>query len=95
MLQPHGLPTIKESHYGGYGDFGGEDVYALLAAWHGQNKDRDIGISIYFNNTPCKLKYPIKLVENPSLKYEDVEASKDCPEQGYFYDDGLDEEMEM
>jgi hypothetical protein len=91
LLQPHGLPPIREDEYEGYGDFGGQDVYELLALWHDLPRNRDIGIDINFSNYPVTLEYPIKLVEDGTLRYEDVEASESCPNQGFFFDDDMDE----
>lgn len=94
LLQPHGLPTLREDHYEGYGVFGGRDVYALMAGWHGvplsgedTQEERCKGIEIDNPNRDDddRPTYPIKLVENPNLKYEDVEESESCPEQGFFY----------
>lgn len=97
LLDPKG-GSIKELHYEGYGDFGGEDVYVLLALWNYEMLDlpeeglvgasleelRLIGIDLAFGDK--ELKYPVKIVEDGSLEYDDVEASEMCPYQGYFYD---------
>lgn len=98
LLTPFGA-KIKEDDYEGYGMFGGYDVYHLLALWNCReeceekiktiNKEditdelRNIGIDLAFSDNP--VKYPIKIVENSNLNYEDVSESKDCPSQGYFY----------
>jgi hypothetical protein len=93
VLQPGGRPTLRETDYNGYGDFGGRDVYALVAEWHGEeltgddSVDRDAGIDISFDSARCK--FPIKIVRDGSLKYEEVEASESCEFQGYFYDDEI------
>lgn len=31
------------------------------------------------------VKYPLKFVEDDSLSYDDVDASEQCPYQGFFY----------
>lgn len=99
LLQPDGEP-IFEDCYEGYGVFGGHDVYALVARWNvpeqcngDDEHDRMIGIDIAcYDEDNAKLKYPIKIVEKPA-PYGEIEASKGCPHQGYFYDD-WDEEDE-
>lgn len=45
-----------------------------------------IGIMIAcYDHQNAAIKYPIKIVENPNLKYDEVEPSVSCPNQGYFY----------
>jgi len=96
VLCPDGS-KIKESNYEGYGDFDGKDIYTLLAKWNHEdlglsiqelnnmpdNELRELGIDLQFGGR--EIKYPIKIVENPELNYEDVNESEDCPDQGYFY----------
>lgn len=79
--------VLIEDNYEGYGMFGGQDVYALLARWNKESQctgddkhDRRVGI-----NMSEGIKYPIKIVEDPTLKYDDVKASESCEYQGYFY----------
>lgn len=100
LLQPHGLPTLREDNYDGYGVFGGRDVYALMAGWHGYRlsgqdtqEERCKGIDLDNPNRQDdqRPRYPIKLVEDPTLRYEDVEESKSCPDQGFFYDDEVED----
>jgi hypothetical protein len=96
LLQPNGKP-IREENYDGYGVFGGHDVYALLAHWNAPELctgnvevDRLLGINIQYSEPQDgypELKYPIKIVENKNLKYDDVSPSEDCEFQGYFYDE--------
>lgn len=93
LLQPDGEPIFEEL-YEGYGVFGGNDVYALVARWNvpeqcngDDDHDRHIGIDIAcYDEDNAKLKYPIKIVRNPA-PYDEVEASKSCPNQGYFYEE--------
>lgn len=99
VLCPDGT-KLKESSYGGYGDFAGRDVYALVAQWNRPDecKDkngnwlpdgdiRDIGIDIACYDRDNKaLKYPIKIVEDGNLNYDDVGYSESCEHQGFFYD---------
>ena len=127
--------------YDGYGDFGGYDIYELLAEWnrmyltpenlekperddydsdeqgqeyfedamyryefyselisdykngmsekklirkYGDEWKRDLGTEVGADEDMReKLKYPLKIVEDLSLSYEDVVGdSKDCPYQG-------------
>ena len=96
---------IYEDKYGGYGVFGGRDVYALVAQWNApdrckdKNGDwlsdddcRDVGIELAcYDDDNAALKYPIKLTEE-AMAYEEAEPSMSCPEQGYFYCDEEDEE---
>ena len=78
---------IFEPNYEGYGVFGGQDAYALLAKWNCPEKcngdvghDRYIGILLKAK----ELKYPLKFAEDSGFNYEDLEAAENCPEQGYF-----------
>lgn len=100
VLCPDGK-KIKEENYNGYGDFGGQDIYALLADWNlpkdaperfGEDgkplHDMDFrltGIDMEFSGSP--LEFPIKIVRNPDLEYDEVEASENCEYQGFFYND--------
>lgn len=102
VLCPDGS-KIKESDYEGYGAFGGKDIYALLAKWNHEDMGlsiekvdsmpdielRKLGIDLQFGGK--EIKYPIKIVEDPELNYEDVDVSEDCPYQGYFHPDNEDE----
>lgn len=89
---------IEEKGYEGYGEFGGHDAYALVAIWNEPDrckKDgkllaeeviRDIGIEIACHSEQnASLKYPIKLVEDKNLDYDEVKPSVNCPYQGFFY----------
>lgn len=154
LLNPFGAP-YKEDNYEGYGEFGGKDVYELVAEWnrkyltpanikkpareqwpkgsdgnmfysralelykgaceaidayaHGASDElmresysrylshsrdgsdwkRCLGIAIAcYDAQHVKLKYPIKIVENP-CDYEEASVSPSCPRQGCFYDGGL------
>lgn len=89
---------IEEKSYDGYGVFGNEDVYSLVAKWNvpercyknGKLLDneelRGIGIEIAcYDKDNASLKYPIKLVENKELEYENVAPSRNAQDQGFFY----------
>lgn len=95
VLCPNG-DKIYEGSYEGYGVFGGKDIYVLLAIWNkpeecldedgnylSDEELRDIGLELAFSGE--KLKYPIKIVENPDLSYSMVGESTVCKRQGYFY----------
>ena len=94
VLCPDGV-KLYEDNYQGYGVFDGKDIYALVANWNmpelcngDEEHDRNIGIDIAcYDSQNANLKYPIKIVEDGDLKYYDVPPSKNCPEQGFFYDD--------
>lgn len=103
LLNPFG-EAFKETYYDGYGNFGGQDVYALVAKWNAPEmcKDengnwlpddeiRDIGIDLAcYDEDHVQLKYPIKIVEE-LCPYEKADISPSCPFQGHFYPDaGLD-----
>ena len=85
---------IEEKSYGGYGEFGGHDIYALIAKWNKPelcngdvSHDRIVGINIGCGDElNFTLKYPIKITSKP-LPYHLAEPSHDCEFQGYFYDD--------
>ena len=89
---------IEEKNYDGYGVFGNEDIYSLVAKWNvpdrcrkdgkllENEKLRNIGIEIAcYDKDNASLKYPIKIVENKELEYEKTEPSKNARDQGFFY----------
>ena len=91
FLQPNGKPNVVESNYEGYGVFGRIDVFEWLAKMNGVGEDRQSGIDLYFSEDG--IKYPLKFSFDRNARYEDLNASEDCPAQGFFYDecnDGLD-----
>lgn len=83
---------IEESNYEGYGVFGGQDIYALIAKWNAPEKcvgdvmkDRLVGINLAcYDEDNAKLKYPIKIAKHP-IKYEEANISLVCSRQGFFY----------
>ena len=103
LLNPFGEPYVEEN-YDGYGTFGGNDVYALLAKWNApglcedeagnwlpDDEIRDIGIEIgCYNVQQVKLKYPIKIVEKV-VPYEEAKISPNCPGQGWWADEYADD----
>lgn len=84
---------IYEPDYDGYGDFAGQDAYALLARWNrpelcngDDEHDRSIGIDIgCYDHQMAKLKYPLKFAESDSLTYAELKPAVSCPDQGFFY----------
>ena len=133
--------AIIENYYEGYGEFGGYDIFEMIATWnrkylttdnlekpvredysegeegenyykravgnylfycdlisdfkngmtermlakkYGDEWKRDLGIAVAsYDEQMGKLNYPLKIVEDFSLKYKDVEVfSKRCPYQG-------------
>lgn len=90
---------IEEKEYKGDGDFGGHDVYTLVAIWNEPDrckKDgkwlteteiRGIGLKIAcLDEDNARLKYPIKFVEDKNLDYDKVKPSVICPKNGYYYE---------
>lgn len=90
---------IEETDYDGYGRFGGQDIYSLVARWNAPDKcngnddnDRLVGIDIACEDSQNEsLRYPIKIAENPDAVYEYQSYSCNCPAQGYFYYDDEEE----
>lgn len=90
--QEFGGGYIEECNYEGYGEFGGQDVYALVARWNkpelcngDDEHDRGIGIDIAcYDEDNEKLKYPIKITER-IIPYECAYPSNACEYQGFFY----------
>lgn len=98
VLLPEG-GFIAEDNYEGYGVFGGQDIYALLAQWNAPElctgdpeHDRGIGIDLQYSRSSQAIKYPIKIVENMYILYPDAAASENCELQGYFYSDDYEDE---
>jgi len=76
-----------ESEYDGYGVFGGKDFYELLAEMNGK-VTREDGITLAFSGKP--ILWP-NLVESDGWEWRN-DKPESCEFQGYFYDDGEDEE---
>jgi hypothetical protein len=93
----HKMPTFKvlmlddkgnkwsESKYNGYGEFGGKDIFVLIAEMNGHSdmafeKLRDKGIEIYYS--AGKFKMPMLLENDGDWKKDKLER---CEFQGYFY----------
>ena len=82
-----------EPKYEGYGVFGGKDFYELTAEMNGQTT-RDEGIKLFFGGPGGRASNPAPLSPNLNefpLLWKN-EAPKDCPHQGFFYEDEDEEE---
>lgn len=79
-----------EDEYEGYGDFGGKDFYELLAEMNGL-QTREEGIDLKYSGKPYLS--PNITEENPNWEWIEDEPES-CEYQGYFYDDGTEEEDE-
>ena len=56
--------------------------------WLPDDEIRSYGIDIAcYDEQNKNLKYPIKIVEDSTIKYEDAVPSLACECQGFFYDD--------
>ena len=98
MLSPDGRKW-KEAAYEGYGRFGGQDIYLLIAELNGlvgedETDLRRSAIDMIFDGNPSGdfefadaqgIQVP-KLVEHENVCYEDVGFPENCEFQGYFYD---------
>jgi len=91
VLSPHG-ENIYEPAYEGYGVFGGVDVFVHLLKTNfpdvvkGKSEEeiRRLYFSDYYN---VNWKYPLK-ISREDVDYFSIDGvSKDCPYQGYFYED--------
>ena len=87
MVRPDNTRHI-ERNYEGYGYFGGVDFYAALAELNGK-RGRDDGIDLFFGGEKGVI-YP-RFTSDPNAKWEDLKDPRDCPQQGYFYDDDEEE----
>ncbi len=86
--------VYTEDAYEGYGVFGGEDIYEVIAKLNGLNT-RSEGIGLVFNDNPSGdfeicvkkgLKMP-KLAHNLA-KFDDIESYPlNCNTQGFWSDD--------
>lgn len=82
---------IHEWCYDGYGNFNGNDIYALVANWNCPelcngdiDHDRTIGIDIAcYDEDNAGLKYPIKITHDKDAIYEECNFSPADPNQGW------------
>lgn len=75
--------VYREDNYEGYGDFGGVDYYELVARMNGL-KGRDEAITASCSKA-AGLLHP-NLTESADWQWRNEEP-KNCPAQGFFYDD--------
>lgn len=78
-----------ESEYEGYGEFGGKDYFELLAEMNGLTT-REEGIDLAYNDDTSEVLF-LTLNEAAEIEWNGVEPDS-CPEQGFFYDDGEDDD---
>lgn len=83
LLLPEG--NLREGAYDGYGRFCGFDVYALLAERNGLGHDRDAGVKLFYSDAYEYADFQLKFSFDPNANYFELDASTDCPNQGYFY----------
>ena len=84
---------IVEHCYDGYGNFGGEDAYAVVARWNvpdqctgDDDHDRNIGIDIAcYDEDNAALQYPIKITYDADAIYEWCGISLSDPNQGWEF----------
>ena len=88
LLQPNGMAPILEPSYEGYGDFGGIDALEWLAEMNGKGKDRSEGIELMHGvpgkDKPEPPRFPLKFSFDRNAVYEDLPASPDDDNQGFF-----------
>lgn len=84
----------KEENYEGYGEFGGKDIYELIAELNGkktrtegidliffkENQLGDFGIAVKQHKIFCP-----KLVEDKTINFHKISYPKRCNAQGFFY----------
>lgn len=85
--------TWTEPNYEGYGEFGGKDFFVLIAEMNGYidlpfEEKRDKGNDLYYDMEDENIKYP-NLNQYLGTQWKN-ERPKDCPDQGYFYQDDED-----
>lgn len=83
----NGLCAAVKDYASGKSDEYMKETYGKLIGYgDGSDWKRCLGIKLAcYDSDHVKLKYPIKIVENP-VDYESAEMSPSCPFQGYFYD---------
>jgi hypothetical protein len=85
---------FEEGGYEGYGEFGGKDVYEVIAELNGKSS-RNEGIDLVFKNNPegdldicAKMGIKVPKFSFSLKKYDDISGhSKNCPYQGYFLEE--------
>ena len=93
MLQPNGLPPIRDDAYLGYLLFGGEDVFVWIAKINkveGLETDEDYsnaGLKLMYDDTKPNEIYLPKFSFDKDAIYEELPNAEFCPNQGFFSDD--------
>ena len=85
---------FKEDSYEGYGEFGGRDIYEVIAELNGYESDRSHGINITFQNNPSgdfdvcvQNGFIMPKLCHTLMKYDEIEGYPEtCPNQGFFHD---------
>ena len=84
-----------EHEYDGYGVFGGKDFYQLLAEMNqvkgltgDVDNDRGLGIDLAFSDNPFLSPTLNEQYDSPWVG----EHNKECPDQGYFYNENEDDD---
>lgn len=92
MVDNHGEEYVEEN-YKGYGVFGGQDIFILIAEmngyWFDEDKDpdqeynriRDIGVNLYYSE---RTDVRLPNIYEVSQDWQDVPLES-CPNQGFFY----------
>jgi hypothetical protein len=87
-----------ESHYEGYGEFGGKDYYELLAQMNGMvDGNRKDGIGIAFGDIEIKgpVLYPALIQNSDNFNYKKhdfTQAPEDDPNQSWYQEEEYDED---
>jgi len=87
-----------ESHYEGYGEFGGKDYYELLAQMNGMvDGNREDGIGIAFGDIEIKgpVLYPALIQNSDNFNYKKhdfTQAPEDDPNQSWYQEEEYDED---
>lgn len=86
LIAPDGT-KYKEDNYGGYGEFGGKDIYELISEINGGPSCRSNGIKLAFENSPNGINPRIiwpNLVEHDSDYVIERGVIHGCPYQGHY-----------
>lgn len=95
MILPDGTEFV-EYNYEGYGVFGNQDVFEIIAELNGFARDRGKGIDILYDDNPSgdfsiAASSGIVLPKFASLKYDGgyniLPFPRTCGNQGYFHDE--------
>lgn len=93
MLQPNGLPPIRDDAYLGYMVFGGVDVFVWIAKVNGitdladEEAYRNAGLKIMYDDEHNHNLYLPRFSFNKNAIYEELPNAEFCPNQGFFTGD--------